>query len=368
MNKRHLKVIICAGGTGGHIYPGISIAQCLRSKDKDNKILFFISSKPLDKEIVGRNGFRFSRIMSAGFARDISIGSIMSFLIFGLSFVQSCVKILGFRPDILVSMGGYSSLSSVMAAWLFRIPVIIHEQNVLPGAANRLASRFAKKIAVSFEESKKYFPDGKTAVTGNPVRESIVTAERAFSKKIFGFGDDRPTLLVIGGSQGAASINRAVAEMLPLLKDTELNILHVSGEKEHEKAKLSAAAEEHGKVNYRVFAYIDDMSTALSACDLVASRAGATVLAEIACRALPSVLVPYPYAAGKHQDLNAKVFESAGAAIMVQDYLLSGAKLSDIIKELAGDPGRLRSMGRAAGTLYKEGAAEKVAGLIYEAV
>ncbi len=358
-----MKAVFCAGGTGGHIYPAVSVARAMYEKDKDAGITFLTSGKKIESDILEREKFRLIKIKASPFNNRLS--SIFS-MASGL--VQSVLFLWRNRPDVVFSTGGYAALPPVIAAFLLRIPVVIHEQNALPGAANRIASAFAKKIAVSYADSMKYFDDSKTFLTGNPVRKEIIAAEKSDSRSQLGISEDRTVVLVVGGSQGAASVNRAVFDMALSIKQSNIIILHVCGEKDAEKIKKMAADKGIAEENYMVFGYVYEISPLLAAADIVVSRCGATALAEIAVKGLPVVLIPFPFAKDLHQDANAKVFEEKAHVSVIQDASLSGQLLSDIIKGLLSDRSKLAEMSSLVAELGRQDAADRVLRLIYDAI
>jgi len=349
LNKK-LKVAICAGGTGGHIYPAVAIARKLIEDNKEVGLFFVGSGKKIEKDIFSHEGFRLETIASAPFKRVIGIEPIKSLVFMFIGFVQAVFLLLREKPSVVLSMGGYTGLSVVFAAKILRIPVVIHEQNVLPGVVNKICSKVADKIAISFEESKKYFRSENVFL--NPVRQEIATAKRIHDKK---------TVLIVGGSQGARSINQAAFEMLPQLKDITLKIIHISGQKEYKEQSFPG-------IDYKCHPYIHNMAEVLASTDLVISRSGATILSEIAALSLPSILIPYPYSSENHQELNAKAFSNIGAAILIKHSMLSATILADMIKTLINDETKLKNMSAAAHSLFRKDAAEKVVELIYVSV
>lgn len=355
-NTEKIKVVFCAGGTGGHIYPAIAVADRLKQGNRLSDIVFFVSGRDVERSVFSGKSFVLKEISSAGSGELFSFRAIPSVFNLLRGFVFSLTELIKDRPDIIVSMGGYSSIPPVLAGYLLRIPVILHEQNALPGKANRFLSKFAKKVAISFERSADGFPRSKARLTGNPVREEILSAETR----------QRPggkfSLLVMGGSQGSAALNSAVVEMLSLIDWQKTNIgriVHITGQK---------APPKNTETEYVAIPYEDRIWELLASSDLVISRAGATAIAEITARALPSVLIPYPHAAEKHQDVNAKVLEDAGAAKVLGQDKLSGRALLDIINSLLKSGEDLRRMSLMSGKLAKPDAAREMAGLIYETI
>jgi len=349
-----MKVMIVAGGTGGHIYPGIAIAEAIKQKEPLADILFIGSEEGLEKELVTKAGFKIKLIKARALLRKLSYKAITAPFVATIGFFQSLSLLRKFRPDRLLSTGGYASLAAVVAAWLLRVPVFIQEQNLLPGVTNRLCFRFAKKVFFSFAGSTKYYPG---VVVGNPVRREIVKADRAQARRKLGLAADQKVLLVMGGSQGARTLNKTVVAALPQLKGWE--IIHAVGKRDYDR--LGA-----GKLNYRFYhpyPYLYDAADALAAADLAVSRAGATAIAEFCARGLPMVLVPFPYSAEGHQDLNAAAMAEAGAAVVVKNADFTPEKFLSL---LGGGELDLARMGKAAGALAKINAAQIIVENIYE--
>lgn len=363
-----MKIAICAAGTGGHIYPGIAFVQYLKSAGDPASVMFFCSNKMIDKEIFKKEGLEAVPLISSGLMGNFLVSFFKAALFDLIGYFQSLWALLRSRPDVLLSMGGYLSLPVVVAASTLRIPVVLHEQNAIAGRANRMMSRLATKIAVTFEESASYFPAGKTRVTGNPVRKKIIEAERTSSRIKLSVNDRDTLLLVAGGSQGARSINDAVIEMLPRLNNNGLHIVHACGEKDYQRVRSLVGLMQDIRPNYSLLPYIDDISSVLAASDLVISRSGATMLCEIAAKGVASLLIPYPHSADGHQKANARLFENKGAAVLLEDGSLKNGSLEEIIIKMTGDKQKLRSMGDKALMLSRPDASKRLKELIDEAV
>lgn len=274
------------------------------------------------------------------------------------------------RPDVVVGFGGYVSLPVGIAAVLAGTPLVLHEQNSVPGLANRLLSRFAKAVGVTYPGSIKHLrrPD-RAVVTGNPVREQIRTADRARGRRMLGLDDDATVLLVFGGSRGARHINQALVRIWPLLASVDrLQVVHVAGRIEAAsvaEAMADALAASDGR--YQLHEYIEDMGSAIAAADVIVSRAGATSLAEITAIGRAAVLVPYPYATDDHQTLNARAVAAAGAAIVVPDAELDGDAFPHAVMRLISDRALCDEMAAASAGLGRPDAGERVAALVREA-
>lgn len=338
-----MKVVIVSGGTGGHIYPGIAIADEIKRKDSAAEVLFLGSQAGLESDVVPKAGYRIELIRAR---RRPSVVALIGFW-------QALNSLRKFRPQALISTGGYASLPVVLAAKVLSIPIYLQEQNVLPGFTNRFCARWAQEVFLSFAGSKKYL---KGSVTGNPVRREIIGADRESSRSKLGYASSDRVVFIMGGSQGARSINQTVVAALPkLAATTGLKIIHVVGSRDAdlvETALRSGHYPFYQKVNY-----LYNVSERLAAADLVISRAGATAIAEFTCRGLPMILIPFPYSAEGHQDLNARVVATAGAGILVKNSEFTPEKFISLITDAGLD---LAGMSRAAKRLGHPEAAKKI--------
>lgn len=351
-----MKVLLAGGGTGGHIYPAVTIARGLQAKVPDCEILFVGTKQGLEADIIPKEGFSFRTIDVQGMQRSLSWDTFRTIgrLIKGLG--QSRRILQEFQPDVVIGTGGYVCGPVVLMASLLGIPAVIQEQNVIPGITNKILARFVKLVLLGFKEASPYFPKGsKTVAAGNPVRPDIIDARRENGLRAFGLDPAKRTILVAGGSRGARKINEAMLQVYhDFMAEKDIQILHVTGNSEYEplraKAKeLGIDCQNHG--NIILAPYLYNMPEAMAAADLIIYRAGAIGLAEIAARGLPAVLVPYPYAAENHQEYNARLVEEKGAAVVITDKELTGKKLSQTISSLLFEPGKLTQMAAASHAL-----------------
>jgi len=379
-----MRVLIAAGGTGGHIYPGITIAQTLQERRPDVDILFVGTARGLEADLVPRAGFAFAPIPAHYLRRRVSLDVLRTV---GTAFrgVMEARRIVRrFRPHVAVGTGGYVAGPVMAAALLARVPVVLQEQNAYPGLTNRLLSRWAALVALGQPEAAQHLSlRARTVITGNPIRRDVVTRTRAEGREALGLDAQRPTLLVFGGSQGTRTINEALLEAAPdLMERLGVQILHQTGRAGF--AAVTAAARQrwagHGAAQpavergpehvvlgrWHLVPFIHDMPAAYAAADLVVCRAGAITLAEITARGLPAVLVPYPYAAEGHQEANARALAEAGAAVVVRDQELNGATLAQAVSGMLADPHRLERMAAASRRLGRPDAAAAIAALIEE--
>lgn len=315
-----MQILIAAGGTGGHIFPAVSLAERLRAAQNIRaEILFICSDKKTDIELLKTQDeiFNVDSLPVHSFGRIFSL-KIFNFLVRLYSATLKSYTILrNFKPDVVVGFGGYVSGPVVMLASFMNIPTIIHEQNLIPGRANRILSYFVDKVAVSFKDTQRFFPP-KTVFTGNPIRSrTFIPVPKDKARRLLGLYENRFTILVMGGSHGAHTINETMLKIVSLMNEEERNgiqIIHLCGDAD--KKMVEAKYKDIGIAN-TTFTFSLKMDQVYSAADLVIARAGATTLAEVAYFGLPSILIPYPYSK-YHQYANAKFFADKGAAILVE--------------------------------------------------
>ncbi|MFQ5596544.1 MAG: undecaprenyldiphospho-muramoylpentapeptide beta-N-acetylglucosaminyltransferase [Nitrospiria bacterium] len=347
-----MRVVIAGGGTGGHLFPGIALADAFRQIAADVSILFVGTSKGLgDAPLLGRH-HRFETVSAAGFIGKGFIGRMKSLLSIPIALYQSIRILRRFSPQLVIGMGGYAAGPVLLASVLLRLKRVILEPNVVPGLSNRLIAPFCHIVFTAFEETRHRLRAHTIQRLGMPVRPEIVDAKPAQNRQA------GHTLLVLGGSQGAHSINGAMMTALPSLEalNESLFIIHQTGEKD--QAAVRSAYQAAGFAA-EVTAFIDDMAAAYMASDLVVSRAGAGTLSELAVLGKASLLIPFPYAAG-HQEENAAAFVAAGAAVMLYDRALSGSRTALEIRNLLSDAKRRREMETAAKQQGNVNAAEAI--------
>jgi len=349
-----MKVLIAAGGTGGHIYPGIAVAKELMLRDPASEILFVGTPRGLETKIVPDNGFRLSLINSAGLKNVGIVGKIKGLAILPKSFWEARKLLRDFKPQVVVGAGGYVSGPVLLVASLMRIPTLVMDSNALPGFTNRRLAAFVDKAALTFEEAMPYFGK-KGVVTGNPVRKEFFEIVEPES-------DANTRLLIFGGSQGARAINNAMTDALGALQRDGLKIMHQTGESDY-----AAVRERYNQAGWEtadVRPYISDMVSEFAKSDLIISRAGATTCAELAAAGKASIMVPLPTAADDHQRKNAEAMQTAGAARMILQKDLTGETLAKNILELIDSPDAITRMEEAAKKLARADAAEVTVDLI----
>ncbi len=361
------RVLLTGGGTGGHIYPALSIAAALREKLSTVEILYVGTADGLESRLVPREGLPFTAVAARGLVgkRPGDVARGLAALLRGSWQARAVIR--RFRPHVVVGSGGYVSGPVVAAAVLARIPVALQEQNAVPGVTNRILSRFAGFVAAAYEESRPYFPRGAAVtVTGNPVRPEVVRADRAAARRGFGLADGERLVVVFMGSRGSATVNRAVTDMLPRLSGRPgVRVLFGTGEGHHDDVLRRAAAlgitpGAPGAANVEIRPYIHDMVSALAAADLVVSRAGAITLAELTARGLPAVLVPSPHVTHHHQERNARVLAERGAARVLPEAGLTGEALAEAVFGLLEDADLLARMAAASRALGRPEALDRI--------
>lgn len=366
---RDLKIIMSGGGTGGHIYPALTLLRTVEKKIPDAQFLYVGTEHGLEADIVPKENIPFRALdLAGGFERHFTLENFKRAANAILSIKKAGAIVKEFNPDVVVGTGGYVCGPILLAAALDHVPTLIQEQNVVAGITNKILSKFVTKIAVGSERALKNFPTDKTVYTGNPIRKAVLEGTRAEGLKAYNFVDDKPVVLISGGSRGARSINRAMIEVLAhASKDDSIQYLHVTGRGEYDDVinRLKDAGVELNEIDHiRVEPYLYDMPRAMAMADLAVFRAGATGLAELTARGVPSILIPYPFAAENHQEFNAKELADAGAARMILNKDLTPEGLERLIKELIGDRALLKTMAEASKQLGRPQAAETIADMI----
>lgn len=368
-----MRFVVAGGGTGGHIYPALAIAGGLKDRHPEAEILYIGTVRGMEADIVPKAGLPFKGIVAAGLERKLSPRNLLVLWQAGRGFCQAGGIIGHFRPDAVIGTGGYVCGPVVLAAALRGIPALIHEQNALPGITNRILSRFAGKVAVTFADSVKFFPrQNKVKLTGLPVRPEILRAERETGLEKLGIKKGGFLLFSFGGSRGARTINEAmVAVIKNFAEDPRLHILHVTGTAGYGEflGACAAAGIDVGKIgNVTIMPYLYNMQDALAAADLVISRAGAATLAELTALGIPSILVPYPYASENHQEFNARALEREGAALVVLDRQFKGELLCRKVAELLDHRDRLAAMAAASKKMGRNRALEDIIDCVDELI
>lgn len=364
-----MKAIIAGGGTGGHIYPGITVAKTLLERMPDAEVLFVGTRRGLEVDVVPKEGFRLLFIDVEGFERKLSLNTLMTFCRAVKGVFQARAIMKRFQPEVVIGTGGYVSGPVVLAAWLSGIPTLIHEQNALPGYTTRILSRIADVVALTYPESGKYFPKRvKTRLTGNPIRRQILETTRNEGSASFGLNPKLLTLLVFGGSQGARAINKVMVEILPkIMKSKDIQVVYQTGKRDYDwvtKELETTCSETLGTRRLQVKDYIYRMDHAMACSDFVVSRAGAISIAEITGRGLPSILIPFPSSAEGHQEKNADTLELGGAAFVIHEKDLSPESLLRAINRIIDDENLRDEMAKKSRKLGRPQAADDLVDIV----
>ena len=363
-----MKVVVAGGGTAGHVFPALALANRLVAEG--HEVRFAGTAQGQEARLVPEAGFAFETIRARPLVRAVSVRAVTAPLV-ALRAVGECRPLVE-AADVVVGMGGYVSVPVALAALRSRRPLVLHEQNAVPGLANRILSRPARAVALSFAEAVRSFPArSRIAVTGNPVREPILAVQedrKRLAKEArseLGLDEGRQTLVVFGGSQGALHLNRAIVGAVGFLDRDDLQVVLLTGPAHVESIARALPAKPRVPVHVRGF--LERMELAYAVADLVVARAGATTIAEIAVCAVPSILIPYPYATGRHQEANARALQRAGGAWMVLDDTLDGPVLAESVGRLLDQPERSREMGERARAWSRPDAAEALARVVLRA-
>jgi UDP-N-acetylglucosamine--N-acetylmuramyl-(pentapeptide) pyrophosphoryl-undecaprenol N-acetylglucosamine transferase len=354
---RHIRLIVTGGGTGGHLFPGISLAQAMMLADPGCEVLFIGTERKIDKTALSNLGFATRSIKSQGIKGKSFFAVLKALFQQPLALWEAAGIIRRFKPDLVFGVGGYVTGPVILAARLLGVTTCIHEQNSIPGLANKLLGYIANKIFVSLPGSEKYFPASKTILSGNPVRNTILKVSREAKPES---GQESSTLLILGGSQGARRLNSLMLEaaenILSKLSPPPF-IIHQTGG--HDKDHVQRKYVELG-LNARVQDFFSDMAEIYSQADLIISRAGATTLAELTVFHKPVILIPFPFAADNHQEINGQYLVEAGAGLMFRQADLTGDKLGMEIKRVLEDKKLLAEMADNSGKVARPEATDTI--------
>ncbi|KKT25365.1 MAG: hypothetical protein UW11_C0029G0016 [Parcubacteria group bacterium GW2011_GWA2_43_9b] len=366
-----MRIAFTTGGTGGHLFPILAVAEELKNLIKTNVFqvplgegtdieFMFLGPKTVGEEILSKEGIIHKTIMAGKLRRYADWQNIFDILKIPCGLVQSLWHLFWFMPNVVFSKGSYGAVPVVLAAWIYRIPVIIHESDAEPGLANKFCAKFSQRVAISFSEAAKYFSPAKTALTGNPVRPSLFGGTKEQAKELFGLSGAKPVILILGGSQGAQAINDLIFTSLLLLAG-RCEIIHQCGPNNYDMIKQMLGDKTINE--YHLFPFLDNeqMKNALAAADLVIARAGAGTIAEIAALGKPSILIPLPDAAADHQLKNAEEFAELGATVIMEQMNLTPHLFQSEIFSLLDNPDLLKKMGEDAKKFAHPDAARQIA-------
>ena len=362
-----MRALIAAAGTAGHINPAISIANIIKEREKDSKILFLGTTRGLENDLVPRAGYELKTISAYGLSKKISVDNIkkMRKTIKGIFEAKKIVE--EFKPDIVIGTGGYICGAAVMAANACKVPVLLHESNAFPGKAVKMAARRTNTILVSFKEAITKIPYCKNVVyTGTPVKikkRQFTTKEKQEILQSIGLTDSKPIVLIFGGSQGAQRINEAICEIIEQNKNKDYQIIWAAGPKQYDIIKSELLRQNiniNNIKNSKVFPYIYNMEEIENIADLVVSRSGAMTITEIANLSKPSILIPLPNVSNDHQMYNAKVLEKVDASIIIKNNELTGELLNNQIENIVLDKQKREQMGKNAYSIANQNVEEKI--------
>ena len=357
-NSNGKRIVIAGGGTGGHLFPGIAIAEAFIKRKPENKVIFISTGKPFEVSVLEEKKFPLKSITVEGIKGRGIVNQIISVSKIPKGLFESMLILKDFRPHLVIGVGSYSAGPVVLGAWLMGIKIVLHEQNILPGVTNRILSYLADRIYVSFKDTRGNFNPKKVCFTGNPVRNEILCSAMEKSEIFDSVQGKLFTILVIGGSQGAHSINIAVMDALKFLKEKDsFFFIHQTGADDEEKVKNAYRKD---GISSTVKSFFNDMGQQYKNADLIICRAGATTVAELTAIGKGALLIPYPFAADDHQVLNAKTLSDAGAAEIIFQKELSGTLLAKKIKHYASNYKTLDNMALMAKKIGKPDAADKI--------
>ncbi|NYE58784.1 undecaprenyldiphospho-muramoylpentapeptide beta-N-acetylglucosaminyltransferase [Carboxydothermus ferrireducens] len=359
-----MKLVFAGGGTGGHLYPALAIAQSWKESHPSDEILFVGTPRGIENTVVPKYGFPLYLLPVEGIPRKVSWETLKKLFLVPKSLINAFIFLKKEKPDIVVGTGGYASFPVVFAATVLKIPTVIHEQNAYPGIANKILAARVDAVCLTFGEAKKRMKAKKLYETGLPVRREFFTnaAKRNELRKKMGVGKDELLLVAFGGSQGALTINKVVGYLLPeIMLRPNLRLVWATGPRNYENLK-----QKYKNLPERVqmVPYIDNMPEVLPAADLAITRAGAATLAEIAASKVPAVLIPYPYAAENHQEHNARAFVSHGAAVLLRDAECSEDRVKATILPLLDSPEKLVKMAENAGKVLRRDSLKEITGIM----
>lgn len=361
-----MRIMLTGGGTGGHTSPAVAVIEELRRRDPQLLVQWVGKKGGLEESLAKKYEVPFRSLPVEGWPRNLTMRKGWVLIKLAYSMFRAWFYLKVFRPQAVFGVGGYVSLPALWVAQRMGIMTFLHEQNKRLGLANRLCAAKATKLLLSYPETEGNYPQECALVVGNPVRQAFINPpDKGTACTRLELQSHIPTILIVGGSQGAHRLNEAAAAMVHAFKKNEIQLIWSTGKADfnyaYEKAK-------DAPVPTKVFAFIEDMATACAAADLIISRAGASATAEIAVMGKPSILVPFPYATDNHQEYNARAFQETGAALLLPDTECTGERLAEMIRSLLQNPEKLATMGAAARTLAKPFAAEHIAEIILEMV
>ena len=357
--QHSIRMVLTGGGTGGHLFPAMATAQKLCEEYPESEVLFIGTVRKMDRRSLAGHGYTVKAVHCYGLKGKTVLQTVKALFFLPVSFLEALYHLICFRPQIVVGVGGYVTAPVLVAAKFLSLPTLIHEQNSIPGLANRKLGRLVDRICLSIPGSESFFPEEKTLLTGNPVRAGILALVSRMGKRAEK-GDK--TVLILGGSQGARTVNHLVVKAFTThkgMRDGSIRVIHQTGTTDEQWV---AAQYKKAGVQAEVSGFFRDMDRVYGEADLLVSRAGATTLAELAVLGKPAILIPYPHAADDHQMKNGEYYSQGGGAVVYGQEELSAEKLGAAIRVILTDPGRLEQMGRAMAEMGIPDAPDRIIG------
>ncbi|CEP81603.1 undecaprenyldiphospho-muramoylpentapeptide beta-N-acetylglucosaminyltransferase [Paraclostridium sordellii] len=350
-----MKILLSGGGTGGHVYPAIAIANKIKEENPEAEIIFVGTEKGIESEIVPKYGYELKTVTVQGFKRKIDFENVKRVFKLFKGLEQSRKIVKKFKPDVVIGTGGYVSGPVLFNSSMSKVPTIVHEQNSFPGVTNKILAKMVTKVLTSFEDSHERFPEetrSKLVLTGNPVRKEILISKKSVSRRKLGIQEDKKMVLCYGGSGGSRKINDSMKLVIRNLVNDDIAFIYATGKNFYD-GFISDINDLDLKPYQKVVPYLEDMATALAACDIVIGSAGAISLAEITALGKPSIIIPKAYTAENHQEYNAKSIESKGAGIAILEKNLTPETLNETVYKLLGDRDLLLDMSNASKEIGK---------------
>ncbi|MDT8859120.1 undecaprenyldiphospho-muramoylpentapeptide beta-N-acetylglucosaminyltransferase [Alkalihalobacillus sp. MEB130] len=354
-----MRVVVSGGGTGGHIYPALSLIKEIKRNHQDAEILYIGTEQGLEADIVPREGIPFKTIHISGFKRKLSFDNVKTVTRFLVGTRRAKSMIKKFQPDVVIGTGGYVCGPVVFAAAKLKVPTVIHEQNSVPGLTNKFLSKYVDRVAICFEEAKQFFPKEKVVFTGNPRASDVLNIDSEAGRNSLSLNPNKKTVLIVGGSRGARPINDAFLSVIHEWSKKDYQVVYVTGSVHYDAVMEKVKQTSHSD-RVIIKPFIHNMPDVLGAIDLIVARAGATTLAEITALGLPSILIPSPYVTNNHQEKNANSLKTNGAAIVLKEQEMSGERLMQEIDRVLTEEGKWQKMHVAAKELGVPSAANQV--------
>lgn len=351
-----LRVIVCGGGTGGHIYPALAIINKIKEKEKNSEFLYIGTHNRMEKDIIPKYNIPYKSLEMYGIKRSLSLSNIKTMYCYLKAINKSKKIIKDFNPDIVIGVGGYITAPVIMSAKKLGYKTFIHEQNSIPGLSNRQLEKYSDKIAISFESSKSYFKDqSKIVYTGNPCGENAISAKK-IDKKTLSLTPNKKLVLIVMGSLGSVKVNEKITTMLPMFNERDYEVLFVTGNSYYEQIKENVKAPK----NVKIVPYIENMARVMKVTDIMVSRAGASTMSEIMSLEIPTIFIPSPYVTDNHQYKNANDLVQKGAAILIEEENLKGDILVRTIDELLRDKLKYNKLKNNLKDIGIKGSSEKI--------